>query len=134
MSEKVYFKYKFNRSHDLWEKQNKHMTNVVSQGNKFNSFRLYLQLLFHMGEIEQPWVSIEKKVWKRGQNINVLSHIQQFRSRKLIDWIDWMGFNAVFNNFSVISRRPVHLLMRFLVFSNQYTTQHTFQASGYFFT
>ena len=32
----------------------------------------------------------------------------------LTDWlIDWLGFNAVFNNFSVISQRPVHLLMFF---------------------
>ena len=38
--------------------------------------------------------------------------------------IDWLGFNAVFNNFSVISRRPVHLPMHFLVFSHQYSTQH----------
>ena len=29
--------------------------------------------------------------------------------------IDWLGFNAVFNNFSVISRWSVHLLMHFLV-------------------
>ena len=38
--------------------------------------------------------------------------------------IDWLGFNAMFNNFSVISRRPVHLLMCFLVFSHQYRTPH----------
>ena len=43
------------------------------------------------------------------------------QSRK-IRLIDWLGFNAVFHNFSVISRRPVHLLMCFLVFSHQYNT------------
>ena len=52
----------------------------------------------------------------------------------LVDWlIDW-GLNAVFNNFSVISRRPVHLLMRFLVFSHQYSTQQSSQATGRFST
>ena len=48
--------------------------------------------------------------------------------------IDWLGFNAVFNNFSVISRRPVHLLMCFLVYSHQYSTQQSSQATGYFST
>ena len=38
--------------------------------------------------------------------------------------IDWLGLNAIFNNFSVISWRPVHLLMCFLAFSHQYSTQH----------
>ena len=59
-------------------------------------------------------------------------HLIKWESRKFLfhyacnlgNWlIDWLGFNAVFNNFSVISRRPVHLLMRFLVFQHQYTTQ-----------
>ena len=55
-------------------------------------------------------------------------------SKTLIDWlIDWLGFNAVFNNFSLKSRRPVHLLMHFLVFSNQYSPQQTSQATGCFF-
>ena len=47
--------------------------------------------------------------------------------------IDWLGFNAVFNHFSVISCRPVHLLMHFLVFSHQYPTQQSSQATGCFF-
>ena len=52
-----------------------------------------------------------------------------------IDWlINWLGFNAVFNNFSVILRRPVHLLMHLLVFSHQYTTQQSSQATGCFLT
>ena len=46
---------------------------------------------------------------------------------KAIYFADLLGFNAIFNNCSVISRRPVHLLMLFLVFPHQYTTQHTFK-------
>ena len=54
------------------------------------------------------------------------------KTMKNYDWlIDWLGFNAVFNNFSVISR-PVHLLMHFLVFSHQYSTQQSSQATGCF--
>ena len=53
--------------------------------------------------------------------------------KSLID--DWLiGFNAVFTNCSVISRRSVHLLMCFLAFSHHYTTRHTFQATGCFST
>ena len=48
--------------------------------------------------------------------------------------IDWLGFNFIFNKFSVISRQPVHLLICFLFFSHQYSTQHTFQANGCFTT
>ena len=47
-------------------------------------------------------------------------------------WYDWLGFNAVFNNFSVILRMPVHLLMHYLVFSHQYSTQQSSQATGCF--
>ena len=48
--------------------------------------------------------------------------------------IEWMWFNVVFNNCSVISRRPVHLLICFLAFSHQSFIQYTFQATGCFST
>ena len=48
--------------------------------------------------------------------------------------IDCLGLNAVFNNLSYISRRPVRLLMHFLAFSYQYSTQHTFRATCFFST
>ena len=47
---------------------------------------------------------------------------------------DWYRFNDVFNNCSVISRRPVHLLMCFMAFSHQYSKQHNFLATGCFST
>ena len=47
---------------------------------------------------------------------------------RVINWlINWLGFNAFFNNFSVISRRPVHIFMHFLVFSHKYSTQQSSQ-------
>ena len=53
------------------------------------------------------WVSLRSV---KTRVIRIAAH--QFEFKRLIDW----GFNAVFNNFSVISRRPVHLLMHLLVF------------------
>ena len=67
-------------------------------------------------------------VCEKGLNLCANTHLYQN------GLIDWLGFNAVFNNFSVISRRPVHLLICFLVFANQYSTQQSSQATGCFFT
>ena len=47
------------------------------------------------------------------------------------DPIYW-GLTPFFNNFSVIPRRPIHLLMHFLVFSHQYSTQQSSQATATF--
>ena len=50
----------------------------------------------------------------------------------LSDGFDWLGLNAVFNSFSVISQWPVHFIICFLIFSHHYSTQYTFQATGCF--
>ena len=39
--------------------------------------------------------------------------------------INWLGFNAILNIFSVISRWPVHLFVCFLTFSHQYFNHTT---------
>ena len=46
--------------------------------------------------------------------------------------IDWMVFNAIFNNISVILWWPVHLSMLSWSSFNHYSTQYSFQATGCF--
>ena len=51
-----------------------------------------------------------------------------------VNWIDGWVFNAVFNMFLIISRRPIYLHICFLAFSQRYSTQHSFQATRIFST
>ena len=61
------------------------------------------------------------------RTINV-HHLHAYRQKPFIDW----GLTPFSKRKSVISRRPVQLFMCFLAFYHQYSTQHTFQATGCF--
>ena len=50
----------------------------------------------------------------------------------LIEFIDFMVFNAIFNSISVISQRSVHLSTLSWSSFNQYSAQYSFKATGCF--